>query len=109
MNSEVFLANADGSSPRNLTNHPSFEGWPAWSPDGRLLAFAANRNGLDYQIFLMNADGSNVRLLAVTRGRATSPKWAADGRSVFFTNCQPPQRGGGCEIFNAGIAPAPAP
>ena len=35
MNSEVFVADADGSHVRNLTNHPSFEGWPAWSPDGQ--------------------------------------------------------------------------
>src|SRR5262249_32060415 len=33
-NSEVFVANADGSEPRNLTNDPAFDGWPAWSPDG---------------------------------------------------------------------------
>ena len=34
-NSEVFVANADGSDARNLTNDPAFDGWPAWSPDGR--------------------------------------------------------------------------
>ncbi|SRR6266508_107140 len=29
-NSEVFVANADGTNARNLTNHPAFDGWPAW-------------------------------------------------------------------------------
>ena len=33
-NSEVFVADADGSNPRNITNNPAFDGWPAWSPDG---------------------------------------------------------------------------
>ncbi|MBP6391027.1 MAG: PD40 domain-containing protein [Flavobacteriales bacterium] len=100
MNSEVFVANVDGSNARNLTDHASYEGWPAWSPEGTRIAFAANRNGKDHQIFLMQADGSNVRLLADTQGRGTSPKWAPDGLSIFFTNCQPEERGGGCEIMN---------
>ena len=99
MNSEVFVANADGSDARNLTDHPSYEGWPAWSPDGTRIAFAANRNGKDYQIFVMGADGSDVRLLADTRGRGTSPKWSPDGRSIYFTNCLPEEGGGGCEIM----------
>ena len=38
-NSEVFVANADGSDARNLSNSPAFDGWPAWSPDDRQIAF----------------------------------------------------------------------
>ena len=37
LNSEVFVANSDGSEQRNLTSHPAFDGWPAWSPDGKLI------------------------------------------------------------------------
>jgi TolB protein len=79
MNSEVFVANRDGSEQRNLTNHPAFDGWPAWSPDGGRIAFASNRNA-NYQIFTMNADGSDVRLVANTEGRATAPQWGAMAR-----------------------------
>jgi TolB protein len=98
MNSEVFVANADGSDARNLTNHPAFDGWPSWSPDGTRIAFASNRNS-SYQIFIMNADGSDVRLLANTEGRATAPQWGRDGMRIYFPICRNVDFGRDCEIF----------
>ena len=98
MNSEVFVANADGTRVRNLTNHQAFDGWPAWSPDGKRIAFASNRNS-SYQIFTMNPDGSEVRLLANTEGRATAPKWSTDGRRIYFPICTNLDFGYSCEIF----------
>ena len=106
MNSEVFVADADGGNPKNLTNHWSFEGWPAWSPDGRQIAYAGNRGNAGYQVFLMNADGSDVRLLAATEGRGTSPKWAPDGRTIYFTMCRSSQERHGCDIMAAPVEPA---
>lgn len=100
MNSEVFIANADGTGARNLTNHPAFDGWPAWSPDGTRIAFASNRNS-SYQIFIMNPDGADVRLLANTEGRATAPQWGRDGARIYFPICKNVDFGYDCEIFAA--------
>jgi TolB protein len=102
MNSEVFVADADGRNPANITKHHAWEGWPAWSPDGQTIAFAGNRNGA-WQIFLVNPDGSNLRLLAATEGRGTSPKWTADGRMIFFTICRDSQERRGCDIYLAEV------
>lgn len=104
-NSEVFVADSDGTKVRNLTDHPAFDGWPAWSPDGKRIAFGSNRNS-SYQIFVMDAVGGNVRLVANTEGRATAPKWAPDGQSIYFTNCWRTGSKSACEIF---VAPAPSP
>ena len=55
--------NADGSGQRRLTRNPAFDGGPAWSPDGRRIAFVSNRDG-SYEVYVMNADGSGQRRLA---------------------------------------------
>jgi TolB protein len=102
-NSEVFVADGDGSNPRNLTNNPFFDGWPAWSPDGRNIAFASNRRGHGYQIFVMDADGANVRLVANTEGRGTAPRWSPDGKVIYFTNCVEKDYGADCEILSARL------
>lgn len=103
-NSEVFVAKADGTNQKNLTNNSAFEGWPEWSPDGRKIAFAANRNS-NYQIFIMNADGSNVQLAANTDGRATVPRWSRDGKTLYFTNCKNVDFRRSCEIMQMPVEP----
>jgi TolB protein len=107
MNSEVFVADGDGSSPRNLTNHPAFDGWPSWSPDGAQIVFASNRRA-SYQIFVMDSDGSDVRLVANTEGRATEPRWSPDGKRIYFTNCTKVDWGVDCQIFVAALGEAAA-
>src|SRR4051794_11012438 len=43
--SEIFIANADGTGVTDLTDHPAQDLQPAWSPDGRQIAFASDRVG----------------------------------------------------------------
>ena len=58
--------NRDGSDQVNLTNHPDFDGYPAWSPDGSKIVFASNRDRKDnfrgnFHLYIMNADGTNKK------------------------------------------------
>ena len=42
-NSEIYVMNADGSGTRRLTHNVGYDGEPAWSPDGRKIAFQSRR------------------------------------------------------------------
>jgi len=76
-------ASAIAASPiRQLTNSTSANVRPAWSPDGKSIAFQSNRDG-PYHIYLMNADGSNLRQL--TSGDDNDdrhPNWSPDGKTI---------------------------
>lgn len=88
-NSEVFIANRDGSEPRNITNHPAFDGYPAWLPGGEGVVFASNRDAesrFDFNLYAMRPDGSGVtRLTETVPGvQQVRPSVARGGRSVVF-------------------------
>ena len=64
-NFEVYVMNADGTAPRNLTRNPANQdGSPAWSPDGRKVAFLRWDGGSSGDIYVMSADGGGLRRLA---------------------------------------------
>jgi Tol biopolymer transport system component len=69
---------ADGTGQTNLTNNPSGDFAPVWSPDGSKIAFLSGRDGGGTsEIYLMNVDGSDQINLtdnpANDRGQAWKP------------------------------------
>ena len=76
--SDVWIMNADGSDPVNLTQGRDCAS-PAWSPDGTKIGYIANG-----EIWLMNADGSNPQQVtddAVDKARLF---WSEDGSSIYY-------------------------
>ncbi len=83
-NSEIYIANRDGSAPLRLAGHPAFDGWPAWSPDGNWIVFASNRAGpaASGQLWLVHPDGSELHQITFGDWGHTQPAWSADSRLV---------------------------
>jgi dipeptidyl aminopeptidase/acylaminoacyl peptidase len=78
----IWVMNADGSDPRPLTPGTYEAQYPAWSPDGETIAFAAVIEG-GFRLMVMNADGSHIRQL--TKGpRDNWPSWSPDGSQIAY-------------------------
>ena len=75
--------NADGSNQQRLTNGPAADNQPAWSPDGRQIAFASNRDGFG-AIYVMNPDGSSQTRLTERPINARDPHWSPDSKRISF-------------------------
>lgn len=82
---QLFLIPSDGSTPpRQLTTAKEGASQPAWSPDGRQLAFVRATEGKS-QIFLLSLDGGEPAQLTHFRYGASSPKWSPDGKEILFS------------------------
>ena len=81
--SDIYVMNADGSGKRMLTHNARYNAEPAWSPDGRKIAFRSAQNG-NRDIYVMNADGSGKRNLTRNPAQDGSPSWSPDGRRIAF-------------------------
>jgi len=81
---QLYLVPTDASAaPRPLTSKESAT-QPAWSPDGRQLAFVRNTDGKP-QVFLLSFDGGEPMQLTHFRFGASSPKWSPDGKDILFS------------------------
>jgi TolB protein len=91
---DIHVSNVDGSGHRVVAAHPSRDADPAWSPDGRRLAFATERDG-NGEIYVVDADGSGAVRLTDDPSADSHPTWSPDGTRIAFAS----RRFGSAEIL----------
>jgi dipeptidyl aminopeptidase/acylaminoacyl peptidase len=85
----LWLADATTGRAVQLTRGEKSAGNPAWSPDGRWVAFTSDRAGEKAQVFAIPPDGGEAVQLTRTEAGVNSVAWSPDGRTIAFTATAP--------------------
>jgi TolB protein len=82
---DIWVMSPDGSNARDLTNDPSNDEFPSWSPDATRIVYSGDAAGAGTShIYVMNADGSNVTQLTTGPALDDADMWSPDGTQIVF-------------------------
>ena len=84
---EVWVADADGSHARQVSNLGQANWAPAYMPDGKRIIFASNheyKRGFPFNLYTMNEDGSDLAKISRDKGFDAFPMFSMDGKKIVF-------------------------
>jgi TolB protein len=82
--SAIYILPIGGGTPKRITSEVmSF--WHGWSPNGKTLAYCAERNG-NYDIYSIGVEGGAEKRLTATEGLDDGPDYSADGKYIYFNS-----------------------
>jgi len=80
----IYSIPITGGVPKKITPlAPSY--WHGWSPDGKMLAYCAERNG-NYDIYTIPFEGGKETRLTTTEGLDDGPDYSPDGKYIYFNS-----------------------
>lgn len=86
---ELWVANADGSDPRQITTLGGANFAPFFHPDGRRIIFSSNvgdPRGRDFDLYLINVDGSGLSRVTHSEDFDGFPMFSPDGSKLVFAS-----------------------
>ncbi|RTY76019.1 alpha/beta hydrolase family protein [Flavobacterium sp. LS1R10] len=83
---QIYSAStANTAAPLQLTTSKEGAAKPAWSPDGKQLAFTRSVEDKS-QVFILSLDGGESMQLTSHKYGANNPKWSPDGKKILFSS-----------------------
>lgn len=80
----IYTLPIEGGDPKQITPAgPSY--WHGWSPDGKTLAYCAERNGA-YDIYTVPVEGGEETRLTTADGLDDGPDYSPDGKFIYFNS-----------------------
>jgi TolB protein len=101
---EIWVMNADGTDPRQVTTLGAASFAPFFHPDGRRIIFATNvkdPRGPNFDLYLVNDDGTGLEQVTAYEGFDGFPMFSPDGRSLVFASNRRGKRLGETNVFIA--------
>lgn len=86
---EIFVANADGTNVRQVTDFKGSSFAPYLHPDGKRLIFSSNMEdpkGRNFDLYLINIDGTGLERVTFNESFDGFPMWSPDGKSLVFAS-----------------------
>jgi tricorn protease len=99
---DLWVARVDGTDLRRLTTDDGIESAPAFSPDGRLIAFSAQYEG-NTDVYLVAAEGGVPKRLTWHPGGDIVQGFTPDGRKVLFTSGRAVFTGNHTQLFTVPV------
>ncbi len=85
LNADLWLLDLAGGAPRRLTTNKASDTFPAFSPDGRRLAFLSKRDGdATTELYVLPIDGGEAERVTDMPMSVASAKWFPNGKKIAF-------------------------
>ncbi len=81
---QIYVMNSDGTGLRQLTEGPSVNRYPSWSPRGDRIVYVSELDG-NRDIWIMNVDGSERVRLTKYPGFDSDPVWCLSANRIIFS------------------------
>ena len=81
---DVYVVNTNGGKALQITTNAAYDGDPIWSPDGKQIAFATDRNG-NFDIYLVPAEGGAPLRITTNSATEIPLAFSPDGKEIYFS------------------------